>query len=102
MLRSLKAHEEPVNDAIGLIELYSGISGGRQALCLVGINPGVHVMSDVNQGAARASGMAWPKVIRWADVTDINEEKVRTLLQYGLHVKLWIVIGASHAWNIQH
>ena len=51
-------------------------------------------MSDVNQGAARASGMAWPKVIRWADVTDIDEEKVRTLLQYGLHVKLWIVIGA--------
>ena len=54
VLMSLKAHEELVNNAIGLIELYSGISGGRQALCLVGINPGVHVMSDVNQGVARA------------------------------------------------
>jgi len=92
-LRSLKALEVPAHEEIGLVEIYAGIAGGRQALSLIGIHPGVHVMIETSHGSSRAALMAWPKAIRWSDVTDVDIEKVRTLLQWGLKVKLWIIIG---------
>jgi len=92
-LRSLKAMEIPANEEIGLVEVYAGIAGARQALALVGVNPGVHVMIEMSHGSSRAAMMAWPKAIRWTDVTDVDLEKVRSLVQWGLKVKLWIIIG---------
>jgi len=93
-LRSLKEHEKPLDVKIGLVEIFAGISGARQALSLVGINPGVHVLSDTNHGSVRASRMAWPRAIPWGDIRDVDIEKVRELLQWALHVELWIITGA--------
>ena len=93
-LRSLKEHEAPLNGNIGLVEIFAGISGARQALCLAGINPGVHVLIDTNHGSVRASKMAWPRAISWSDARSVTLEMVRSLLQVALHVDLWIVTGA--------
>ena len=89
----MKNLETLVNEDLGIVELYSGLAGMRQALNLTNVQPGVHVMSDVNNSTGRAAGMAWPKGIRWGDIKEIDKAKVQTLLTVGLKVKLWMVGG---------
>jgi len=93
VLRSLKGLEAPVNEKLGLVEIYSGLAGARQACNLTACQPAVHVMIETNRNSERAAGMAWPRGHRWGNVQEVDEERVKSLLPYGLSVELWNIGG---------
>ena len=78
---------------VGVIELFGGIGGLRQALALVGVSPSLHVVAETDQKASRVCNVTWPRAHKWGAVESIDEEKVRCLIPHSMHISVFVIGG---------
>jgi len=79
--------------AVGLVELFSGIGGGRRSLELLGVTPAIYVASEVVAPAKRVVRLQWPEVVEWGDVAKVSEAEVANVYKLAPAVRLWLVVG---------
>jgi len=77
----------------GVLNLFGGIGGLRQAFSLNGLHPSVSVNAETDPKASRACKRMWPTTIQWGDVFTIDEERIKSLLPLSTRVKHWLVGG---------
>ena len=59
-----------VADTLPLVEHCSGIGAGRRALELLGLRPGGHVATEVDEAAIKVMESCWPAVSMLGDLRD--------------------------------
>ncbi len=58
------------------MEHCSGIGAGRHALELLGLRPGGHVATEVDEAAIKVMKSCWPAVSTLGDLRELTEEKL--------------------------
>ena len=85
---------------LGLLELFSGISGARRALELLGITPAVHVHAETDPAAQRVCTNMYPDAISLGDVTTITDASFGEALKDTMEVTHWLEVSGPPCQNV--
>ena len=85
---------------LGLLELFSGISGGRRALELLGITPAIHLHAEIDPAARRVCSNMYPDAIALGDVAAISQESFKAALKDSMEVTHWLEISGPPCQNV--
>ena len=87
-------------DEVGLISLFDGIGGARQAFNLLGLEVAAFASSEVCPHACRVVRSAWPDVQEWGDIRDVDKSTVLSFLRSALHLKIIFIIAGSPCQDV--
>jgi hypothetical protein len=82
-----KARSAPVADELCLFENCGGISGGRRALEILGIKPGLHITTEIDEPAIRVSSTMYPEIINLGNIENVTIESVVKAADLNIHIK---------------
>ena len=83
----------PPADSLLLVDLFAGISASRRALQLLGVSPGSHVSSEVNEDAMNIVKMHFQNVRELGDVRDITAQSLTNAISDNPHVRHVLVVA---------
>ena len=83
----------PPADSLLLVDLFAGISASRRALQLLGVSPGSHVSSEVNEDAKNIVKMHFQNVRELGDVRDITAQSLTKAISDNPHVRHVLVVA---------
>ena len=83
LLRDVDTSSWEGDGEIGLISLFDGIAGARQALDFLGVGVGLFAASEIDKAAMRIVRTAWPGVKDLGDVLTIDAAMLRQLSVQG-------------------
>ena len=85
----------PRTDDLVVLELFGGIGAGRRACQLLGVQPGSHLSSEIDEGAIRIMQSSFPACVEIGDIEEVTPEKLIHAVSNNPHVKQVLIIGGS-------
>ena len=82
-------------DDLVVLELFGGIGAGRRACQLLGMQPGSHVSSEIDEGAVRVMQSSFPACVEIGDIEEVTPEKLIRAVRNNPHIKRVLIIGGS-------
>ena len=73
--------------AWGLIEFFGGISGGRRACDMAGLELGAHAVCEIKESAISVVKFNYPRTLLWGDVLDVWDDQLHSFMKRGTRVR---------------